>query len=117
MDCRGSARAGGSRSRPVRDWASVNAPRRVKGVDSKNVRKHANDVPRLSPLLAPDVRIEGAPRIEQDLNRFLEGIEADRSNDPKSQGINSSPAEMTERIAQAYGLNRRRETKRARKST
>jgi len=79
-------------------------------VDSKNVRKHANDVLRLSQLLAPDVRIVVAPRIAQDLNRFLDGIEADRSIDPKSIGINSSVAEIVERIVQAYGLNRRRET-------
>src|SRR5665213_2748653 len=46
--------------------------RQAKGepVDSKNVRKHANDVLRLSQLLAPDVRIEVAPRIAQDLNRL-----------------------------------------------
>jgi len=70
-------------------------------VDSKNIRKHANDVLRLSQLLAPDVRIVVAPRIAQDLSRFLDGIEADRSIDPKSIGINSSVAEMVERIAQA----------------
>ena len=86
--------------------------RRAKGepVDSKNVRKHANDVLRLSQLLAPDVRIEVAPRIEQDLNHFLDGIESDRTIDPKSLGINSSVAEIAERIARAYGLNRGRAT-------
>jgi len=86
--------------------------RQAKGepVDSKNIRKHANDVLRLSQLLAPDVRIEVAPRIAQDLSRLLDGIEADRTIDPKSLGINSSVAEMVERIAQAYGLNRRRAT-------
>jgi hypothetical protein len=86
--------------------------RQAKGepVDSKNIRKHADDALRLSQLLAPDVRIEAAPRIAQDLNRFLYGIEADRTIDPKSLGINSSVAEMVERIAQAYGLNRRRAT-------
>ncbi len=80
-------------------------------VDGKNVRTHANDVLRLSQLLAPDVRIDVAPRIAQDLNRFLDGIEADRSIDPKSIGINSNVAEMVERIAQAFGLNRRRQTR------
>jgi hypothetical protein len=80
-------------------------------VDSKNIRKHANDVLRLSQLLAPDVRIEVAPRIAQDLNSFLDGIEADRTIDPKSLEINSSVAEMIERIAQAYGLNRQRATR------
>ena len=86
--------------------------RQAKGepVDSKNIRKHANDVLRLSQLLAPDVRIEVAPRIAQDLNRFLDGVEADRAFDPKTLGINSSVAGMVERIAQAYGLNRRRKT-------
>lgn len=73
------------------------------GESAANIRKHANDVLRLSQLLAPDVRIEVAPRIAQDLNRLLDGIEADRTFDPKSLGINSSVAEMVERIAQAYG--------------
>ncbi len=86
--------------------------RQAKGepVDSKSIRKHANDVLRLSQLLEPDVRIEVAPRIAQDLNRFLDGIEADRKLDAKFLGINSSIAEMVERIAQAYGLNPRRAT-------
>jgi len=86
--------------------------RQAKGepVDSKNIRKHANDVLRLSQLLAPDVRIAIAPRIAQDLNRFLDGLEADSSIDPKSIRINGSIAEIVERIALAYGLNRRRET-------
>jgi hypothetical protein len=86
--------------------------RQAKGepVDSKNIRKHANDVLRLSQLLAPDVRIDVAPRIAQDLNRFLDGIEADRSIDPKSIRISSSVATLVDRIAQAYGLNRRRKT-------
>ena len=51
-----------------------------------------------------------APRIAQDLQRFLDGIESDRTIDPKSLGINSSVAESAERIAQAYGLDRRRST-------
>ena len=86
--------------------------RQAKGepVDSKNIRKHANDVLRLSQLLSPDVRIEVAPRIAQDLNRFLDGVEADHTFDPKTLGINSSVAGMVERVAQAYGLNRRRKT-------
>ncbi len=86
--------------------------RQAKGekVDTKNIRKHANDVLRLSQLLAPDVRIPVAARIAQDLNRFLDGIEADRSIDPKSIKINNSVAEIVGRIAQAYELNRRRAT-------
>ena len=65
---------------------------------------------RLSQPLTPDVRAEVAPRIAQDLLRFLDGIESDRTIDPKSFGINSSVAELVERVARAYGLDRRRST-------
>jgi hypothetical protein len=87
--------------------------RQAKGerVDTKNIRKHANDVLRLSQLLAPDVRIPVAARIAEDLNRFLDGIEADRSIDPKSINLDISVVEIVERIARAYDLNRRRETR------
>ncbi|MCC6870684.1 MAG: hypothetical protein IT522_17865 [Burkholderiales bacterium] len=47
----------------------------------KYARKHANDVLRLSQLLAPDTRIPVAERIAQDLSRFLDAIETDRSID------------------------------------
>lgn len=72
--------------------------RQAKGekVDTKNIRKHANDVLRLSQLLAPDVRIPVAGRIAEDLNRFLDGIGADRSIDPKSIKLNNSVAEIVE---------------------
>ncbi len=61
-------------------------------------------------LLAPDTRIPVAERIAQDLNRFLDAIETDRSIDPKSLKIGSNVGEIAERIARAFGLNRPRET-------
>ena len=66
---------------------------------SKIIRKHPNDALRLSQLLAPDVRIEVTSRVEQNLHRFVDGIEADRTINPKSLGINSSVAELVQRIA------------------
>ena len=65
---------------------------------------------RLSQLLAPDTRLPVAEKIAQDLNRFLDAIETDRSIDPKSLNINSSVGKIAERIAQAYGLSRPRDT-------
>ena len=65
---------------------------------SKIIRKHPNDALRLSQLLAPDVRIEVTSRVEQNLNRFVDGIEADRTINPKSLRINSSVAELVQRI-------------------
>jgi len=86
--------------------------RHAKGehVDTRNIRKHANDVMRLSQLLAPEVRIPVATGIAEDLNRFLDGIEADRSIDPKSIGLNYGVAEIVERIARAYALHRGKAT-------
>ncbi len=89
----------------ARAWLDL-GERRAKGehVDAKNIRKHANDVLRLSQLLAPDVRIPVAARIAGDLLRFLDGIAADRSIDPKSVKLNNTITEIIERIALAYGL-------------
>ena len=88
-------------------WLDLNE-RHAKGerVDAKNIRKHANDVMRLSQLLAPEVRIPVAARIAEDLNRFLDGIAADRSIDPKSIKLNYTLTEIVERITLAYGLKR-----------
>jgi hypothetical protein len=88
-------------------WLDLGA-RKAKGedVDAKNVRKHANDVMRLSQLLAPEQRIPLAPKIGEELNRFLDGLAADRSIDPKSLKLNTTVAEIVERIAQAYELKR-----------
>ena len=82
--------------------------RKAKGekVDSRDIRKHAIDVLRLSQLLAPEVRIPVVAKISEDLNRFLDGIQADQSIDPKSIKINNSVAEIVERITQSYQLDR-----------
>ncbi|MHB1514332.1 MAG: nucleotidyl transferase AbiEii/AbiGii toxin family protein [Acidiferrobacteraceae bacterium] len=90
-------------------WLDLNA-RRARGepVDMKNIRKHANDVIRLSQLLAPKVRIPLAARIGDDLNRFLDGLMADRLIDPKSLNLNSTIAEIVQRIALSYELERAR---------
>jgi hypothetical protein len=86
-------------------WLDLNARQaRGEAVDTKNIRKHANDVLRLSQLLAPEVRIPLAAKIASDLNRFLDGISADQSIDPKSVKLRNTVAEIAQRIAQAYGL-------------
>lgn len=88
-------------------WLDL-SERQAKGehVDTRNIRKHVNDVMRLSQLLAPEIRIPVAARIAEDLKRFLDGIEADRSIDPKSIKLNNTVAEIVERIARAYELKR-----------
>lgn len=89
-------------------WLDLSA-RQAKGeaVDTKNIRKHAYDAMRLSQLLAPEVRIPLASRIADDLNRFLDGVEADRSLDPKAIKLENTAPEIARRIALAYELKRR----------
>jgi hypothetical protein len=88
-------------------WLDLTAQQaRGEAVDTRDVRKHANDVMRLSQLLAPDLRVPLAAKIADDLNRFLDGLAADRSFDPSSLKIASTIEVIIERIALAYGLTR-----------
>jgi hypothetical protein len=84
-------------------WLDLKA-RHAKGeaVDTRNIRKHANDVLRLAQLLAPDTRIAVVEKIAQDLGRFLEGIAADATIDPGALGLPGTLAEIAGRIQQAY---------------
>ncbi|MBS80182.1 MAG: hypothetical protein CMO32_31370 [Variovorax sp.] len=87
-------------------WLDLSA-RREQGeqVDAKSIRKHANDVLRLSQLLAPATRIPLDAKIADDMRRFLNAAVADDSLDPKALGLGRAPlADFLDRIAQAYEL-------------
>jgi len=74
-------------------------------VDARDVRKHLNDVLRLSQLLAPTTRIPVDKKISTDLMRFLVAVVNDASIDPKALQLgNISTAELVARIAQAYEI-------------
>ncbi|MDE2423790.1 MAG: hypothetical protein KGN31_06220 [Betaproteobacteria bacterium] len=74
-------------------------------VDAKDVRKHLNDVLRLSQLLAPATRIAVDKKISEDMTRFLVAVAADPSIDPKTLQLgNVAVAELVVRIAQAYEI-------------
>jgi hypothetical protein len=90
----------------ARAWIDL-SERRKRGetVDAQDIRKHANDVMRLSQLLTPESRIELVPRISQDLDHFLEVI-GDGSYDPGKIQIKIPLAEIVARLRQAYALNR-----------
>jgi len=84
-------------------WLDLSA-RKTAGerIDSKDVRKHGNDVIRLSQLLAPDMQVPLAPRIAGDLDRFLTALIADEGHDPKELRIDLSRAEVADRVRRAY---------------
>jgi len=85
-------------------WLELSA-RRDQGdrVDAKDVRKHLNDVLRLSQLLAPATRIALDPKIGDDMVRFLTAVVADTTIDPKALQLGGATLrELVGRIAQAY---------------
>lgn len=87
-------------------WLDLSARReRGEPVDARSIRKHANDILRLSQLLAPTSRIPVEAKIAADLRRFLRAALGDDSLDPKALGLGRAPrADFLDRIAQAYGL-------------
>ncbi|QHJ01364.1 hypothetical protein GT347_01565 [Xylophilus rhododendri] len=74
-------------------------------VDAKDVRKHLNDVLRLSLLLTPATRMPLAGKIGDDMSRFLVAALADKTIDPKTLQLGNLPGEkLLARIAQAYEI-------------
>jgi hypothetical protein len=75
---------------------------RGEAIDAKNIRKHANDVIRLSQLLTPDTRVQLPARIRADVNRFLDAVAADGTYEPEAIGVEAPLEEILRRVAQAY---------------
>lgn len=81
--------------------------RRQKGehVDSKDIRKHKNDVFRLSLLLTPDTRVMPTPSIQSDLNAFFSAMEKE-AIDLKALGIRSQNQQaVIQKLRIIYGLS------------
>lgn len=75
-------------------------------VDAKDVRKHLNDVLRLSQLLAPATRIPLAEKIGDDMARFLTAMASDNSIDRQALQLgNLTRAELVARIPLAYRID------------
>jgi hypothetical protein len=92
---------------PLKACAWLDLTRRKangENIDTKNIRKHANDTMRLSQLLSPDSSIALATKIASDLNDFLQGVAADGTYDPKSLEVGGTLEEILARIAHAYGM-------------
>ncbi|MFK2891356.1 hypothetical protein ISS98_09500 [Dyella flagellata] len=73
-------------------------------VDSANVRKHINDVLRLSQLLTPDTSISIQGKILEDMRRFIDAARAEPNLDPKQLTINTTVDTLLDRVAEAYGI-------------
>ncbi len=84
-------------------WLDMKArASRGEAVDARDIRKHANDVLRLSQLLAPDTRINAAEKIGADITRFLDSILAEGDINPADLGLHGSLEEILARVRNAY---------------
>ena len=73
-------------------------------VDSKNIKKHKNDVFRLAQLITANTRQVLSSEIAEDMKKFLSEI-ADETVDLKSLGIRGTDKQkMTDMLYQCYGL-------------
>ena len=74
-------------------------------IDSKNIKKHRNDVFRLLQLLPADANIEVPEPIRADLRRFVDLVEGDDTLDPKAFQVKMTRAEGVALLRSGYGLN------------
>lgn len=72
-------------------------------VDSKNVKKHKNDVIRLGANLEPDAHVQIDGQVKADAYDFLEKLTADPVN-PRNLGINADEETVLNRIRNCFGL-------------
>lgn len=71
-------------------------------VDSKAIKKHRNDVFRLSVLLAPTQRVDVTESIQQDVAKFLSAMAAEDGLNLKSFGIASGVGEVLANLRNIY---------------
>jgi hypothetical protein len=74
-------------------------------IDSKDIKKHRNDVFRLVQLLPKDASVQLSDAIRADLQRFLEADAADGGVDLKALKITLKRDEALALLRSAYGLN------------
>ena len=72
-------------------------------VDSKDIRKHRNDVFRLTELLNPNEKIATPEAVLQDIRRFVE-LSANEDFSLRQLGVRMTVRELFERLRLAYGL-------------
>lgn len=89
----------------ARAWLDLSGRKQAgEKVDSKTVKKHRNDVFRLSVLLAPTQRVALAVTIKQDMAAFLTAMETEDGVDLKNFGITSSLVEVLSNLRSIYEL-------------
>lgn len=90
----------------VSAWLDLSARQQAgEAVDSRNVRKHLNDVLRLSQLLSPELTIGLPEKVALQMKAFLQQLPAN-APDLKSLGLDRSSTLpiLIERLRKIYAL-------------
>lgn len=88
----------------ARAWLDL-TERKARGeqVDSKDIKKHRNDVVRLYQLIAPATRVELPEKIAGDVRVFLDRAFED-GFEPKQVGVRATNAEVVAALCAVYGV-------------
>ncbi len=74
-------------------------------VDERNIRKHANDILRLTQLLTPETRVELTSGIRLDVADFLLRFGATLSSQTKIPGVpRVNPRDALANLATVFGI-------------
>lgn len=73
-------------------------------IDSRAIKKHRNDVFRLSLLLAPSRTVELSHPISQDLQTFINAMPTEPGLDLKNLGVSGSLQDVLDRLRAVYQL-------------
>ncbi|MDP8268992.1 MAG: hypothetical protein P9L97_09715 [Candidatus Tenebribacter davisii] len=74
-------------------------------IDSKNIKKHKNDIIRISQLLIPGKTISLSESIQQDMVEFMEKYEKDTSIIPKNLGVKVEADTVFRRLKEYFELS------------
>jgi len=87
-------------------WLDLSARKEAgEPIDNKNIRKHKNDVFRLSILLTPELTVSVTEVIKSDMDSFFSAI-INEKVDLKALGIeNDNQEEVVEAISRVYYIN------------
>jgi len=88
-------------------WLDLTGRRDVgEEVDKKDIKKHKNDVFRLFQIIEPDTRLALPGSIGEDLNRFLQEVEADPPLSLKPFGLKGiAVGQVIGTLRKIYGLS------------
>jgi hypothetical protein len=87
-------------------WLDLTARKKAgEQVDGRDLRKHLNDVIRLSQLLSVETRIPLPAKVKRELDEFLVHAEAEQIDIKQLLGSRTPQAEIIARMRAVYGLD------------